>query len=205
VILVDFRGFDTLGEIAVLAAVAVTVFALLRRFRPAPESIRVPGQQFQQNALSIADDLHVPGVIMRAMFPVIALLSIYLLMRGHNLPGGGFVAGLTFAVAIILQYMSGGTRWAEERLNLKPVRLIGLGLLTATGTGAGAWLFAHPFLTSHTAHFTLPVLGEMHVPSAIAFDLGVFLLVVGATALILIALAHQSVRSHRVPMGERTP
>ena len=204
VILVDFRGFDTMGEITVLAAVAVTVFALLRRFRPAPESIRVPGQQFQQNTQSLADDLYVPGVIMRAMFPVIALLSIYLLMRGHNLPGGGFVAGLTFAVAIILQYMSGGTRWAEERLNLKPVRLIGLGLLTAAGTGAGAWLFAHPFLTSHTAHFILPVLGEMHVPSAIAFDVGVFLLVVGATALILIALAHQSVRSHRVPLGERS-
>jgi multicomponent K+:H+ antiporter subunit A len=204
VILVDFRGFDTMGEIAVLAAVAVTVFALLRRFRPAPESIRVPGQQFQQNAQSIADDLFVPGVIMRAMFPVIALLSIYLLMRGHNLPGGGFVAGLTFAVAIILQYMAGGTRWAEERLDLKPVRLVGLGLLTAAGTGAGAWFFAHPFLTSHTAHFTLPVVGEIHVPSAIAFDLGVFLLVVGATALILIALAHQSVRSHRVPTGVRS-
>ena len=74
----------------------------------------------------------------------------------------------------------------------------------AAGTGVGAWLFAHPFLTSHTAHFTLPLLGEMHLPSAIAFDLGVFLLVVGATALILIALAHQSVRSHRLPVGERS-
>ena len=61
-------------------------------------------------------------------------------------------------------------------------------------TGAGAWLFAHPFLTSHTAHFTLPLLGELHVPSAFFFDIGVFSLVVGATGLILIALAHQSQR-----------
>lgn len=205
VILVDFRGFDTMGEIAVLGAVAVTVFALLRRFRPAPESIPVPGQQFQQNAKSIADDLLVPGVIMRVMFPAIAVLSIYLLMRGHNMPGGGFAAGLTFAVAIILQYMTGGTRWAEQRLDLKPVRLVGVGLLIAAGTGLGSWFFAHPFLTSHTAHFTLPLVGELHVPSALGFDLGVFLLVVGATALILIALAHQSVRSHRLPTGARTP
>jgi multicomponent K+:H+ antiporter subunit A len=199
VILVDFRGFDTMGEITVLGAVAIAVYALLRRFRPARESIGVPGQQFQQNPSSIADDLLVPGVIMRLMFAVIGMFAIYLLVRGHNLPGGGFVAGLTFAVAVILQYMAGGTRWSEERLDLRPVRLVGVGLLVAAATGAGAWFFAHPFLTSHTAHVTLPLVGELHLPSAIAFDVGVFLLVVGATALILIALAHQSIRSHRAP------
>jgi len=87
----------------------------------------------------------------------------------------------------------------EWRLELRPVRLIGVGLLLAAVTGAGAWFFAHPFLTSHTARFEWPIVGEIHLPSAIAFDLGVFSLVVGATALILIALAHQSVRGHRVP------
>jgi multicomponent K+:H+ antiporter subunit A len=136
---------------------------------------------------------------MRFMFPAIGVLAIYLLMRGHNLPGGGFVAGLTMAVAIILQYMGGGTRWAEGRLEIRPLRWIGVGLLFAVATGAGAWLFAHPFLTSHTAHVELPLIGELHVPSALVFDLGVFSVVVGATALTLIALAHQSVRSHRAP------
>jgi multicomponent K+:H+ antiporter subunit A len=135
---------------------------------------------------------------MRAMFAAIIVLAAYLLVRGHNLPGGGFVAGLTFAVAIILQYMAGGTRWVEDRLDIRPVGLIGAGLVLAAATGAGAWLFGHPFLTSHVAHATLPVLGEIHLPSAFFFDLGVFALVVGATALILIALAHQSVRAHRV-------
>jgi multicomponent K+:H+ antiporter subunit A len=169
----------------------------LRRFRPARESIAVPSQQRLQSAETLADDLLVPGAIMRFMFPVIGVLAVYLLFRGHNLPGGGFVAGLTMAVGFILQYMAGGTRWAEASINIRPVRWIGAGLLLAGGTGAGAWLFSHPFLTSHVAHFSMPVIGAIHLPSAFMFDLGVFALVVGATALILIALAHQSTRSHQ--------
>ena len=199
VILVDFRGFDTLGEITVLGVVALAVYALLRRFRPAPESIDAPPQQRSQSPATAAADLLVPSVIMRLMFPAIGVLAIYLLVRGHNLPGGGFVAGLTLAVAFILQYMAGGTRWVEARLDIRPVRWIGVGLLAAAATGAGAWVFAHPFLTSHVAHVTLPLVGEVELPSAFAFDLGVFALVVGATTLVLTALAHQSIRSHRVP------
>ena len=194
VILVDFRGFDTLGEIAVLGVVGLAVFALLRRFRPAPESTEPPPQQKEQSAASAAEDLLVPAIIMRLMFPAMALLAVYLLLRGHNLPGGGFVAGLTLATGVILQYMAGGTRWAESRLAIRPVRWIGVGLLLAAATGAGSLLFAHPFLTSHTAHLHLALFGELHVPSAFFFDLGVFSLVVGATGLVLIALAHQSIR-----------
>jgi multicomponent K+:H+ antiporter subunit A len=202
VILVDFRAFDTLGEISVLGVVAVTVYALLRRFRPARESIEPLPQRALQDAASAAEDLAVPAVIMRIMFPCIGLFAAYLLLRGHNLPGGGFIAGITLAVGVILQYMAGGTRWAEDRLAIRPLRWIAAGLLLAAGTGAGAWLFGHPFLTSHVAHLELPLLGELHVPSAFFFDLGVFSLVVGATGLVLIALAHQSTRAHR-PQRER--
>jgi len=202
VIIVDFRAFDTLGEIAVLGVVAVAVYSLLRRFRPAQESTEPLQQHVLQSTAAAAEDLAVPAVIMRAMFPVTALLSAYLLLRGHNLPGGGFVAGITLAVGIILQYMAGGTRWTEERLRMRPLRWMGLGLLAAAGTGAAALLFRHEFLTSHVSHLALPFLGELHVPTAFFFDLGVFALVVGATALILIALAHQSTRAHRAP-GER--
>jgi multicomponent K+:H+ antiporter subunit A len=194
VIIVDFRGFDTLGEIAVLGVVAISVYALLRRFRPARESTQPPLQQKEQGAASAAEDLLVPAVLMRLMFPAIALLAAYLLLRGHNLPGGGFAAGLTFAIAVILQYMAGGTRWAEARLAMRPLRWMGTGLLLAGATGAGSWLFGYPFLTSHTAHVRVPVIGELELPSAFLFDLGVFSLVVGATGLLLIALAHQSVR-----------
>jgi multicomponent K+:H+ antiporter subunit A len=200
VILVDFRGFDTLGEITVLAVVAVAVYSLLRRFRPARESTEAPAPQRMQDARTAADDLLVPAVLMRGMFAAIVVFALFLLLRGHNLPGGGFAAGIALAVALILQYMASGTRWVEERVRLRPVRLMGAGLAVAAATGAGAWLFSRPFLSSHVGHLALPLIGSLHVPSAFFFDIGVFLLVVGATALFLIALAHQSLRAHR---GER--
>jgi len=206
VILVDFRGFDTLGEITVLGIVALSVFALLRRFRPAPDSVEIPEQQRIQNAYddaspnrkigdTIAEYMLVPALLMRLMFPVMTMLAVFLFLRGHDLPGGGFVAGLTMAVAFIVQYIANGTRFVESHLRLHPMRWIGMGLLFAGLTGIGAWLVAHPFLTSHSSQLELPWLGTIPLASALFFDLGVFTLVVGATALMLIALAHQSLRS----------
>ena len=97
----------------------------------------------------------------------------------------------------LVQYMAGGIRWTESRLLILPVRWIGLGLLGATLTGIGAVLAGYPFLTSYFAYHDVPILGAIPVSSALLFDLGVFALVIGATVLILIALAHQSIRSHR--------
>ena len=208
VILVDFRGFDTMGEITVLAIVALSVFALLRRFRPAADSIGVPEQQQLQNAFddarvdrevgeTVRDYLLVPSVLMQWMFPVITVLALYLFVRGHDLPGGGFAAGVTMAIGFLLQYLAGGTRWVEDRLRILPVRWIAFGLLTAACTAAGSWLFGYPLLTSHSQYLDLPVIGKIPVATALLFDLGVFALVVGATVLMLIAIAHQSIRSHR--------
>jgi multicomponent K+:H+ antiporter subunit A len=154
-------------------------------------------QQQRQSARTLANDALVPGVIMRAMFGPIVVLGLYLLLRGHDLPGGGFVAGVVFAIGLILQYMAGGTRFVEDRLRVRPVLLLGAGLALAGATGAGAWLFAHPFLTSHVLHVAVPLFGNVHLPSAMLFDVGVFLLVVGATTLMLIAIAHQSLRARR--------
>ena len=212
VILVDFRGFDTMGEIAVLAIVGLTVFALLRRFRPAQESIGLPEQQLIQNAFdadsperskgeTVRDYLLVPSVIMQWMFPVIVTFSIFLFIRGHDLPGGGFSAGITMAVAFLLQYLAGGTRWAEDRIRILPLRWMGFGLLMAAATGMGSWAFGYPFLTSYFQYTDIPYIGKMPTATALLFDLGVFSLVVGATVLILIALAHQSLRNYKV----RTP
>ncbi len=208
VILVDFRGFDTLGEISVLAVVAITVYALLRRFRPAQESIGAPEQQRVQNAWehahpdrqdgdSVAEQLLVPGVLMRWIFPPMLTIAVYLFMRGHDLPGGGFVAGLVVAIALIVQYMAAGTRRVEAQLRVHPLRWMAIGLLLALLTGVGAWLAGYPFLTSHLFMPQVPGLGRLPLASALFFDLGVFALVVGATTLILIALAHQSLRSQR--------
>ena len=220
VMLVDFRGFDTLGEITVLGVVALTVYALLRRFRPAPESTVLPPQQQAipadlatdlVNAVTATDTargyLLVPAVLARLLLPVAAVIAVYLFMRGHNEPGGGFVAGLVLSTAFILQYIVSGTQWVEAHMSLRPQRWIAVGLLIATVTGLGALVFGYPFLTTHTAHLNLLVLGEVHVASALFYDIGVFTLVVGATLLILTALGHQSVRGHRRPAraGDAAP
>ncbi|WP_439594327.1 monovalent cation/H+ antiporter subunit A [Falsiroseomonas sp.] len=209
VILVDFRGFDTLGEIFVVAAVALATFALLRRFRPAPDSREVPEQQRDQAPGAQGSSRHgaasgpgsdwllVPFMLTRLVFPVIVITAFFLLLRGHDLPGGGFSAGMVVAIAIILLYMIGGTDWTEDRLRLRPQIWIGTGLLLATGTGLAALAFGKPFLTSYFEYAELPVIGRIPVASALLFDIGVFALVVGATLLMLIALAHQSVRAHR--------
>jgi multicomponent K+:H+ antiporter subunit A len=120
-------------------------------------------------------------------------------VRGHDLPGGGFVAGLTLAVTIILQYMAGGTTWIESRLRIPVVRWMAVGLLLAGGTGAAAWLAGMPFLTSHRFDIDLPIIGTLHGSSVYVFDAGVFALVFGATVLMLIAIAHQTLRTQRRP------
>src|SRR5690606_17365254 len=121
VILVDFRGFDTLGEITVLGIVALTVFALLRRFRPSPESIKEGPLRRQQGANNPSLD-HVdrqadpdsdlthgntqaPAVLARLLLPIAVLVPLLFLLRGHDLLGGGLVGGLILATAIILQYI----------------------------------------------------------------------------------------------------
>jgi multicomponent K+:H+ antiporter subunit A len=131
------------------------------------------------------------------VLPIATVIAVYLFMRGHNQPGGGFVAGLVLSTAIILQYIVSGTLWVEAHLPLRPQRWMAWGLLIATATGLGSMLLGYPFLTTHTAHLHLPLLGEMHLASALFYDIGVFTLVVGAVLLILVALGHQSVRGHR--------
>ncbi len=215
VMLVDFRAFDTLGEITVLGIVGLTVFALLRRFRPPREMIELPPQQQAARSAAATDlvkapDPHedggnphgyllVPAVLVRLVLPIAIVVAVHLFLRGHNQPGGGFVAGLVVAIAFIVQYMVGGTQWVEERVNLRPPRWIAWGLLLAIATGLGSLGLGYPFLTTHTAHVTLPVVGEVHFPSATLFDLGVLAVVVGSTLLLLTALAHQSLRARRRP------
>ncbi len=210
VMLVDFRGFDTFGEIVVLGIVALTVYALLRRFRPAIETMDLPEQQRAMPADLATDLLNprqaadtaigylmVPAVLARLLLPFAVMVSVFLFLRGHNEPGGGFVAGLVLSVALLLQYIISGTHWVEAHMPLRLRRWIAMGLLIVLATGLASLAWGYPFLTSHTAHWTLPLIGELHVASAIFFDIGVFMLVVGSTLMILTSIAHQSVRGHR--------
>jgi multicomponent K+:H+ antiporter subunit A len=214
VMLVDFRGLDTLGEISVLGIVGLTVYGLLRRFRPPQEVIQRPPQQrvIPQNQQSDLPDqydtsqaearaayLLVPAMLVQLVLPVAGVVAFFLFMRGHNEPGGGFVAGLAMAIAFIAQYIVSGARWVEARMPLRPSRWIAAGLLVSVASGLGALVFGHPFLTTHTAHVTLPGIGLIHLPTAALFDFGVFVVVLGSTLLLLTSLAHQSLRVRRKP------
>lgn len=214
VLLVDFRAFDTFGEIAVLGIVGLTIFALLRRFRPAPESLPQPDQQIRQNksddlrenhsrGTTLSDAMLIPRIVVNWLFPVIMVLAVHLFLRGHDLPGGGFAAGMTLAIAFILLYMGSGTRWVEDLLDVRPLVWVGTGLLIAFLTGAGSFVFGYPFLTSYFQYADLPVIGRIPMATAVLFDLGILILVLGSTLLILIALAHQSLRRPRAPLAPK--
>ena len=126
--------------------------------------------------------------ISRVILPPALLYAVYLLFRGHNLPGGGFVAGLMTAAAIILQYVASERRSIEDNSPMRPEGLIALGLAFAVLTGIGSMLFSYPFLTSTFAHVHVPVLGDVELTSALFFDLGVYFVVTGITLSILLAI-----------------
>jgi len=178
VILVDFRGYDTMGEITVLGIAGVVIYALLAGFSPPP---RPAAAATGPRSLFLA-------LVARLLLPLAALVSLYLFLRGHNEPGGGFIAGLVLALALILQYVANGQPWVEQRLRTDFRTWIGAGLLIAGVAGVGSWFFDAPFLTSTYAYWTLPVFGAVPLASAVVFDLGVFLTVVGATMLALASI-----------------
>ncbi len=188
VILVDFRGFDTFGEIIVLGIAALIIYALLDG--------ATRGSVGQKLACWIPDqkrsaDRHPMMLIVatRVLLPLALMVGAFIFLRGHNLPGGGFIAGLVVAIALILQYMASGYDWAAQRMKADYHAMIGIGILIAAATGIVSWLADHPFLTSTFDHFHLPVIGGFEIASAMAFDLGVFLTVVGA---VMLALANLS-------------
>ncbi len=196
VILVDFRGFDTLGEISVLAIAAVGIYALLH-------DLRLPLARFDSDGRPWARDAHpvILTTISRPLLPLALLVAVYIFLRGHNMPGGGFIAGLVASVALVLQYLASGVHWVHERVPGDYHPVLALGLLTAGVTGLASWYFGAPFLTSTHGYVHWPLVGKVHLASAIAFDVGVFLTVVGATLLILANLGKLTVEGERIREG----
>jgi multicomponent K+:H+ antiporter subunit A len=187
VILVDFRGFDTFGEIIVLGIAALTIFALVEALLDGRASRRLANWQ----PVPKSADRHplMMVVATRVMMPISLMVGVYIFLRGHNQPGGGFIAGLVVAIALLMQYMASGFAWAQERVRIPYHTLIGLGVVIAGLTGVGAWFAGYPFLTSWYDYFHFPPVEEFELASAIAFDLGVFLTVVGAVMLALYSLS----------------
>ncbi|MCG5515897.1 MULTISPECIES: monovalent cation/H+ antiporter subunit A [unclassified Ectothiorhodospira] len=188
VILVDFRGFDTFGEIIVLGIAALAIYALLDGALRGPAGARL---EAWQPDMPRAADRHPMMMVVatRVMLPLALMVGVFILLRGHNMPGGGFIAGLVVSIALIMQYMASGFQWAASKMRVDYDALIGLGILLAGATGIAAMVTDHPFLTSAHDYVYPPLIGKVELASAMAFDVGVFLTVVGA---VMLALAQVS-------------
>lgn len=189
VIIVDFRGFDTYGEIMVLGIAALIIFGLISGMMRGP--LRGALARWTSGE-SYSPSRHplLMVVVTRLMLPLSLIVAAYLFVRGHQMPGGGFIAALVVSIALIMQYMASGFGWAEDQISFDYHALIGGGALVAGATGIAAMALGHPFLTSGFGHFHLPLLGDVELASAMAFDLGVFLTVVGGVMLALAQLSN---------------
>lgn len=186
VILVDFRGFDTFGEITVLGIAAIGTLCLMDGMR-AHGTIMTQGLTYRFNPSPLMLRITASWIL-----PIALVVSLYIFLRGHNLPGGGFIAGLITAMALIIQYIALGQDQTEQMLKAKSGRLyeiwIGVGLSIAGLTGLAAWFWGRPFLTSAHIYVNPPIIGEMHLASAALFDVGVYVTVVGAVMLMISVL-----------------
>jgi multicomponent K+:H+ antiporter subunit A len=133
----------------------------------------------------------------RVMLPLALLVGIFMFLRGHNHPGGGFVAGLVITIALIMQYMVSGYQWAADRITIDYHGWIGTGFLIAAATGIAAMVMDYPFLTNAHEKFRIPGLGYLELSSALAFDAGVLLTVVGAVMLTLANLSRLGRRAEQ--------
>jgi multicomponent K+:H+ antiporter subunit A len=195
VILVDFRGYDTFGEIIVLAIAALTIFALLDNALHGAAGRRLAATRFGPQAF----DAHplLLTVVTRVVLPLALITGVYILLRGHNMPGGGFIAGLIVAIAYLMQYMASGYLWAQKRVRIDAQFMIGGGVAIAGATGLASLLFDRPFLTSTFGYFHLPLFGEIELASAMAFDLGVFFTVLGTCILSLATISRVEERAEK--------
>ena len=208
VTLVDFRGFDTLGEVVVLGLAAMGVWVLLR----VPPSARRTGGDddgIPTDRERVASDAEHAGFsgdystsILRTACGLLVPLSLafaaYVFLKGHQSPGGGFVGGLIAAVALIVQRMTFGGGALRRVLPVKERTLIAVGLLLAGGTGAAALLAGLPFLTSNNGYLPLPGTTPFHWATVAVFDLGVALVVVGVVVGMIDALACEFEAAGRV-------
>lgn len=200
VILVDFRGFDTFGEIIVLCIAALAIFALLDTAVRGEPARRLAAMR---QRLESADAHPLMLVVMtRVLLPLALMVGVYIFLRGHNMPGGGFIAGLVVAIAFLMQSFASGYAWAAARQRLNAHTMLGAGVLIAGFTGVASFVFDRPFLTSTYGYLTWPVVGTFEVASAMAFDLGVFLVVVGTVLLSLSQIARVEARAEHRPIPE---
>jgi multicomponent Na+:H+ antiporter subunit A len=208
VILVDIRAWDTMGEIAVLVAVATGVASLtfrkaqrLHRRGPVetpPEPPRdEPVWLMAGHTVEAGRRSTMLEVVTRLLFHVILLLSVYLLLTGHDTPGGGFTGGLVAGLALIVRYLAGGRYELAAAAPVDAGAVLGAGLLIAVGSGAAALIAGGEVLQSAVLDLHLPVLGHLHLVTSTVFDIGVYLIVVGLVLDVLRSLGAEIDRHAR--------
>lgn len=205
VALVDLRGWDTMGELAVVIAAATGVASLLflrsrgdspprigravvkRRISARLDRVREQGEQGElRNAWILAGPALDPRhrsilleVVVRLTFHATIVISLYLLFAGHNLPGGGFVGGLVAGLALVARYLAGGRYELSAALPVGAGAVLGTGLIIAGGTALAPLLLGAPPLTSAYWEGEVWLLGEIEFVTSTIFDIGVYLVVVG--------------------------
>ena len=181
VTIVDFRGVDTMGEITVFGIAALGVANLVaasRRGAGAGASRAVRRGSAPQSMIF--------EQVTRMIFHVTLLVSLYVMLRGHNAPGGGFAGGLIAGAAFVFRILAGGTDGRTGVARLSPVVLIAIGMLLAIGTGlVAARSSATSSSRSSIFHVDVPLIGDVKLVSAAVFDLGVYLLVIGVVIIVL--------------------
>ncbi|QRY62806.1 Na+/H+ antiporter subunit A [Gordonia sp. PDNC005] len=198
VLLVDIRAWDTLGEVSVLIVAATGVASMVfrsRRFGAVPritDAARLQAGLIDDDVVSdrttwlrgseLRDPRHRTMVLeatTRVVFPTLVILSIYLFFAGHNAPGGGFAGGLVMGLALVLRYLAGGRYELGEALPVEAGTILGAGLLVSATTAVTSLFLGAPALSSAVIDLELPVFGSVHIVTALFFDLGIYLIVVG--------------------------
>ena len=188
VILVDFRGWDTLGEITVLAVASIGAVALARVGRRAAE---MAGRPVRSGASDIVRRLPFVDVAVRVVFHVVVMTSLWLLFAGHNQPGGGFVGGLLAGSAITLRYIAGGIEELRARSRFRPWSVLGAGVLIAATTASIPLLAGADPLSVGVASVNVPLVGAVKISSALVFDVGVYLAVLGMVLMVFEAFGDE--------------
>ncbi|MFC3750294.1 MULTISPECIES: Na(+)/H(+) antiporter subunit B [Bacillales] len=127
--------------------------------------------------------------VTRVAAVIILTFSIYLFMNGHHHPGGGFIGGLSMASSIVLLYLSFGVEKVRENIRVDFKKLSAVGVLIAVATGTVSVVFGKPFLTQTFGHFDLPIFGDTELASALIFDTGVALAVIGTAVNIILSIS----------------
>ncbi|WP_405112286.1 Na+/H+ antiporter subunit A [Paenibacillus sp. FSL K6-1217] len=194
VLLVDFRGFDTMFEITVLGLASLAIYSMIKlqleqdntpvlvRNRPEASNIRRYARSNDVLLQSVA----------KVAFVIIITFSLYLFFAGHNQPGGGFIGALMAAAALVLIAIAFGTEFVEKVLPVDYRKLIAVGIMIAFLTGIGSFVFDAPFLTQAFDYYDLPVMGKTELTTAMLFDLGVYLSVIGVTMNIIFTVGRDN-------------